>query len=115
MEQMVEHRRSSRRRTIKGGTILFGTTSAIDCVIRNLSETGAALEVESQAGIPDSFTLLIKPERIKRDCQVAWRSGKRIGVRFGKGGAGPFDPLRTQVVPFEFASGPLLPEVISAT
>ena len=79
---MDEHRRSARRRTLKGGTILFGTTTTIECIIRNMSETGAALEVESQAGIPDSFTLLIKPERIKRDCQVAWRSGKRIGVRF---------------------------------
>jgi len=80
---MVEHPRSLRRRTIKGGTILFGATSAIDCVIRNMSDTGAALEVESQIGIPESFTLLIKPERTKRDCRVAWRSGKRIGIRFG--------------------------------
>ena len=80
---MDEHRRSARRRTLKGGTILFGTTTTIDCVIRNMSETGAALEVESHFGIPDNFTLLIKPEGIKRNCGVAWRSGKKIGVRFG--------------------------------
>jgi hypothetical protein len=77
-----EHRRSPRLRTLKGGLILFSTAAAIDCTIRNMSETGAALEVESPVGIPDDFTLLIKPELIKRNCRVVWRSAKRIGVRF---------------------------------
>ncbi len=79
---MTNQRRSPRLRTLKGGSILFAPDSAIDCVIRNMSETGAALEVENDYGIPDKFTLLIKPERIKRNCDVAWRSGKKIGVRF---------------------------------
>ena len=79
---MNEHRRSQRLRTLKGGAILFGTAAAIACTIRNMSETGAALEVESPVGIPDDFELLIKPERMKRNCHVAWRSAKRIGVRF---------------------------------
>jgi hypothetical protein len=47
-----------------------------------MSETGAALEVERPTGVPDDFTLLIKPEIIKRDCHVVWRSTERIGVRF---------------------------------
>ena len=79
---LPEHRGSPRLRALKGGSILFGTAAAIDCTIRNMSETGAALEVESPVGIPDDFDLLIKPERIKRNCRVAWRSAKRIGVRF---------------------------------
>jgi hypothetical protein len=79
---MAEHRNSPRLRTLKGGSILFGTAAAIDCIIRNMSDSGAALEVESPVGIPDDFTLLIKPEMIKRQCRVAWRSAKRIGVRF---------------------------------
>jgi len=80
---MPEHRRSARRRTIKGGSILFGPGAAIDCIVRNISKTGAALEVESPIGIPDTFTLLVKPEVTKRNCAVIWRSAKRIGVRFG--------------------------------
>jgi hypothetical protein len=74
--------RSSRLRTLKGGSIQIGATRAIDCIIRNMSETGALLTVESPIGIPDDFTLLIKPELRKRPCQVAWRSADRIGVRF---------------------------------
>jgi hypothetical protein len=61
---------------------MFGTVLAIECLIRNMSKTGACLEVASSLGIPDTFTLLIRPEIIKRLCCVAWRDGKRIGVRF---------------------------------
>lgn len=77
-----EKRQTPRLRTLKGGLITFGVAVGVDCIIRNMSETGAALEVQSQTGIPDDFTLLIKPELIKRKCQVAWRDGKRIGVHF---------------------------------
>ena len=79
---MTERRRTSRQRTLKGGTIIFGTAADTDCVIRNLSAIGAALDVERTAGIPDEFTLLIKPEIVKRQCRVVWRSEKRIGVEF---------------------------------
>ena len=79
---MKVERQSPRLRTLKGGSITFGFTTAIDCIIRNLSETGACLEVESPVGIPDDFTVLIRPEIIKRNCRVIWRHAKRIGVRF---------------------------------
>jgi len=79
---MSENRVKPRLRTFKGGSILFGFAPAIDCVVRNLSDTGALLTVESPVGIPNDFTLLIKPELRKRDCQVVWRTADKIGVRF---------------------------------
>lgn len=81
-KEMTEQRQSQRLRTFKGGSIIFGVAAAIDCTIRNMSETGAALEVGSPVGIPDAFTLLIKPEFVKRNCRVAWRTAKRVGVQF---------------------------------
>jgi hypothetical protein len=78
----MENRGNQRLRTFKGGSIIFGVAVAIDCLIRNMSDSGAALEVENQVGIPAEFVLLIKPEFIRRNCRVAWRSAKRIGVRF---------------------------------
>ena len=54
----------------------------IDCVIRNISETGAALEVASPLGIPETFNLVISGDHSSRPCQVAWRKDKRIGVAF---------------------------------
>ena len=79
---MSDHRSSPRLRTYKGGSIMFGVAAAINCIVRNMSDTGAALEVDSPVGIPDAFSLLIKPEFIKRDCRVVWRTATRIGVQF---------------------------------
>lgn len=77
---MVEDNRSApRHRVLKGATISFGG-GAISCTVRNLSVTGASLEVESPIGIPDSIVLEL--EGGGRRCRVIWRKEKRIGVRF---------------------------------
>lgn len=78
---MEERRATPRLRTLKGGLILFGSAPTFDCVIRNMSDVGALLVV-SPAGIPDEFTLVIKPEMRKRACRVVWRSADRMGVHF---------------------------------
>ena len=79
---MGDKRSKQRLRTLKGGSIIYGLAAAIDCIIRNMSQTGACLEVNNTVGIPDDFTLLIKPEFVKRNCHVAWRSLQKIGVQF---------------------------------
>ena len=61
--------------------ILFGTAPTFECVIRNMSDLGALLMI-NPIGIPDEFTLVVKPEMVKRACQIAWRSADKIGVRF---------------------------------
>jgi hypothetical protein len=77
-----DHRAAQRNRTFKGGSISFDVAPSMDCIIRNLSETGACLELSNAVVVPDRFTLLIKPEIIKRSCEIAWRSAAKLGVRF---------------------------------
>lgn len=79
---MTEQRKTVRRRIFKSGTIAFNRAAGITCTIRNISATGACLEVASPLGIPDSFTLVIESDHETHPCQVAWRSNKRIGVSF---------------------------------
>ena len=74
--------RAVRRRVLKAGTISFNSAAGIECTIRNLSGTGACLQVESVVGIPDSFTLVIATERSHRACRVVWRKSNRIGIEF---------------------------------
>jgi PilZ domain len=74
---MEEHRAAPRRRVLKAGTISFGGGGAISCTIRNLSEVGAALDVESPVGIPDQLTLSIEAEHSSRHCQVVWRKERK--------------------------------------
>lgn len=79
---MDERRDKARHRVLKAGTIEFGG-GAIDCTVRNFSDTGAALDVISPVGIPKQFTLSIKADGAHLACTVVWRKEKRIGVRFG--------------------------------
>jgi hypothetical protein len=75
---MIERRSATpRRRTLKPDTIAFSDGGAIDGVVKNLSDTGALLQVESVIGIPDTFTLYIK-----RECQIIRRRQNKIGVSF---------------------------------
>ncbi len=73
-------RAAQRRRVLKAGTIEFGG-GGIDCTLRNISDTGAALEVTTPIGIPEEFTLVI-PNDMRRNCRIVWRKEKRIGVTF---------------------------------
>ena len=77
---MPEQRMAPRRRVLKPGTIALGNGGTFSCIIRNISGTGAAIEIESPAGLSKSFTLIIGSERFQ--CHVTWHRGKRIGVKF---------------------------------
>jgi diguanylate cyclase (GGDEF)-like protein len=80
---MLERRSSERGRTLLGGQIIFNSgRSTIDCTVRNLSESGASLDVASPLGIPPRFHLIIAGESEPRECRQAWQSGKRLGVSF---------------------------------
>ncbi len=76
-----ENRIATRQRVLKGGSIRFGGGS-IDCTVRNISNTGAALDVTSPLGIPTQFILVTDGNQFP--CRVVWRKEKRIGVTFEK-------------------------------
>jgi hypothetical protein len=78
---MDESRIAPRHRVLKAGTIEFGG-GAIDCTVRNVSATGAALDVTSPIGIPDRFVLVLAADRLTHPCHVVWRKERRIGVTF---------------------------------
>jgi hypothetical protein len=80
---MVETRNALRHRVLKAGTIAFGG-GGIDCTIRNLSATGAALEVAAAVGIPDNFVLVVAREGLNLPCHAVWRKQYRIGVAFDR-------------------------------
>ncbi len=79
---MNEYRASQRQRVLKAGTISFNGDAGISCTVRNLSATGAALEVASPVGIPDQFTLIFDADHSTKPCRIVWRKERRIGVTF---------------------------------
>ena len=58
------------------------TLSAIDCTIRDLSQTGAKVVCADPAAVPDEFRLVILVDMVMRDVKVAWRKPDLIGVHF---------------------------------
>ena len=74
-------RRNQRNRVLDTGLIRFGDIS-VCCVLRNLSETGAALDIGLESLVPDRFALIIVRKKKTYSCNVIWRKGTRIGVSF---------------------------------
>lgn len=79
---MNEQRANTRNRTLKAAKIALDHGGSIDCLVRNLSVSGACLEVVSPIGIPVAFTLVLDDSSINRPCHVVWRTHRRIGVTF---------------------------------
>lgn len=72
-----------RRRVIKGGMIAFNLRRlTYPCVVRDLSVAGARLQTDTPGNIPDTFDLLIELDGFEAECEVMWREGKQVGVRF---------------------------------
>ena len=83
-----EKRIARRRRVLKAGSIIFDG-SAVRCTVRNLSATGAALDVETPLFIPDHFKLSVEGEHLGQPCRVIWRKERHIGVAFDNGSEQP--------------------------
>ena len=79
---MEERRKDERYRVLKAGKIAFNHGAVIDCTVRNLSKSGARLDVVNQFGIPDQFILLIERDNLQFPCYVEWRKERQIGVSF---------------------------------
>ena len=80
---MTERRATPpRKRTLKTGALEFNRAGGVTATVRNISESGAMLQVESIIGIPDEFTLFIETDGFKRTCQIVWRQPTKLGVRF---------------------------------
>ena len=79
---MADGRRTTRHHTVKAGTIKFGG-QAIDCLVRNLSASGAALELSNTSAIPARFVLAMPGDGLQLPCRAVWRKDRRIGIAFG--------------------------------
>jgi hypothetical protein len=71
----AEARKASRRPVLDMALIRFGEMS-VGCVIRNLTDTGAALDVGPQGDIPDQFTMIVTTKKKIYSCNVVWRKNR---------------------------------------
>ena len=78
----IERRRAHRQRALISARIIFRNGyCSMGCLILDISEEGALLQPDDIILCPKTFMLRPRfdPER---QCEVAWRKGNKIGVRF---------------------------------
>lgn len=81
-----EHRKELRRKVLKDGKIVSPSLhGSIDVRIRDLSQSGALIEVEVGTVLPASYGLVVVSEGKVYPSSTRWRRGDRVGVEF----AGP--------------------------
>jgi hypothetical protein len=78
----IEKRAAPRHRVLKHGTLAFDGGGGVECLVRNISSSGARVDVDNPRGLPDSFTLVIETDHFRRHCHAVWSSERRLGVAF---------------------------------
>ncbi len=82
---MGSNRRLARRiRALKGGRAIVASSGAgIDCVIRDLSDSGALIQFPDPVPMKAAFELYLKAENKPVPINIAWQRGSDVGVEFG--------------------------------
>ena len=79
----MDHRSATRARAFLKAQIRFNNgMSTMDCVIRDLSEGGARLQLSDSVAIPNSFELHIPKRNETRRAVLHWRTSEEMGVGF---------------------------------
>lgn len=79
----ANNREADRTKMLRAGKIIYNNKMSVsDCSIRDLSNTGCRVGLESLVGIPDHFTLHIQNGSSRHECEVVWRKSNMMGLRF---------------------------------
>jgi len=88
-----ERRRATRQKSFLRGCIYFNNRrSALDCLIRDISATGARLIFSDTVTIPDIVDLYIPQKERTLRAHVHWRHGDEVGVAFANAAQGSHQP-----------------------
>ncbi|MCA0399724.1 MAG: PilZ domain-containing protein [Proteobacteria bacterium] len=79
----VEQRQSNRTRSFLRGEIVHSNgASRTDCTVRDISDTGARLEIPVSVTLPEFFEILVPLKSITRRARIIWRHNNEIGISF---------------------------------
>ncbi len=80
----VSKKREVRKSLRQTGWITFdGGFAARPCVVQDMSATGAKITIDDPNMLPAKLRLaLSRDARTGRPCEVVWRRGKSVGVKF---------------------------------
>lgn len=81
---LTAKKREERKSLSQPGWItLDGGFAARQCVVKDMSTTGAKITIEDPNTLPAKLRLAFSRDaRTGRACEVVWRRGKSVGVKF---------------------------------
>jgi hypothetical protein len=84
MALLSSKKRETRKSLSQPGWItLEGGFAARQCVVQDLSTTGAKVTIDDPNSLPAKLRLAFSRDaRTGRRCEVVWRRGKSVGVKF---------------------------------
>jgi len=87
---MSERRISTRQKSFLRGCIQFNNRrTTIDCLVRDISDTGARLIFSDSVSVPDVVELYIPQKEQTLRAHVQWRRADELGVAFAKSARAP--------------------------
>ena len=80
-------RRMHPRKNVSIGTsaILAVSDAVVDCTILDISQSGAKLETPRLDIVPARLKLFVPENDFIYNCEVVWRDGSYLGVKFAGG------------------------------
>jgi hypothetical protein len=81
---MISDKRKARRQPLRyTAWVALTAEQRHGCVVSDVSDTGARIDVQDSKIIPDSFVLMLTSNgAARRYCRVVWRKPTQVGVKF---------------------------------
>ena len=81
--RLKQKRQTVRRRRRQSAWIAFdGESVDHECWVEDVSQSGAKITADIIAEVGSRFGIALVPRAAKRQCEVIWRRGHTLGIRF---------------------------------
>jgi DNA mismatch repair protein MutH len=79
----TSNRAEVRKRCFMAATITFNKgLTTWECVVRNISEGGARIDIDRAVALPTHFELYIPIQQKRLQAELKWRSENEAGIQF---------------------------------
>jgi hypothetical protein len=83
IQDFHERRSAPRSRVFFGGEILIDSNlRPVECHVKNVSNGGANVVVQSGDFLPNQFDLIIRKTNQKHRAVVTWSNGRQVGIAY---------------------------------
>jgi hypothetical protein len=83
MAAAIKKREIRKSLSQPGWLTLDGGFAARQCVVKDLSSSGAKITIDDPNALPGKLRLAFSRDaRTGRNCEVVWRRGKVVGIKF---------------------------------